>query len=103
MAKKSAGLFTVTCPCCQSELRIDPETRAVISHEQHQKPRELADIEAAMQRFQGEAGRREDAFQRSVEEHKDHQKVLEKKFEEMFKKVKENPDMPLPKRDIDWD
>ena len=103
MAKKSSELFTVACPCCKAELKIDPETRSVIAHTEHVKPRELADIEAAMQRFQGEAGRREDAFQKSVEQHKDHQKVLEKKFEEMFKKVKENPDLPPPKRDIDWD
>jgi hypothetical protein len=103
MAKKSSGMFTVECPCCKAELKVDPETRAVISHTEHVKPREVSDIEAAMQRFQGEASRREDAFLRSVEQHKDHQKVLEKKFDEMFKKVKENPDMPVPKRDIDWD
>lgn len=103
MAKNSSEMFTVTCPCCQAELKVDPETRAVISHTEHVKPRELSDIEAAMQRFQGEAGRRESAFQRSVEEQKDHKKVLEKKFDEMFKKVKENPDMPAPRRDIDWD
>ena len=103
MAKQSSGMFTINCPCCQGELQVDPETKSVISHKAHEKPRELADIEAAMQRFQGEAGRREDAFQRSVEEHKGHQKVLEKKFDEMFKKVKENPDAPPPRRDIDWD
>lgn len=56
-----------------------------------------------MSRFKGEKDRREDAFQKSVAAQKDHQKVLDKKFEEMFKKVKENPDMPLPHRDIDWD
>jgi len=103
MAKKSPGLFTVECPCCKAELKVDPETRSVIEHKAHEKPREMADIEAAMTRFQGEASRREDAFQKSVEQHKDHHKVLERKFDEMFKKVKENPDMPAPIRDIDWD
>jgi Zn-finger nucleic acid-binding protein len=96
-------MFTVDCPCCKAVLKIDPETRSVIDHTEHVKPKELADIEAAMHRFQGEATRREDAFQRSVEQHKDHKKVLEKKFDEMFKKVKENPDMPVPLKDIDWD
>lgn len=103
MGKKSTEMFTVECPCCKAALKVDPETRAVIDHTEHVKPRELSDIEAAMQRFQGEASRREDAFQKSVAEHKDHHKVLEKKFDEMFKKVKENPDMPAPRRDIDWD
>ncbi len=103
MAKKSTGMFTVDCPCCKAELKVDAETKSVIDYKEHVKPREVADMEAAMQRFQGEAGRREDAFLKSVEQHKDHAKVLEKKFDEMFKKVKENPDMPLPKRDLDWD
>jgi hypothetical protein len=36
-------------------------------------------------------------------EHKDHAKVLDKKFDELFKKAQENPDEPPPRRDIDWD
>ena len=63
------AMFEVPCPCCKAVLKIDPETRAVISHTEHVKPKEISDIEAAMQRFQGEASRREDAFLRSVEQH----------------------------------
>ncbi len=103
MAKKRAELFTVTCPCCQAELKIDPETRAIIAHKEHERPRSIADMEAAVIRFKGEKDRREDAFQRSVEEHKGHQKVLEKKFDELFKQAKERPDEPPPRRDIDFD
>jgi hypothetical protein len=32
-----------------------------------------------------------------------HGKVLEKKFDELFKRAKENPNEPPPKRDIDLD
>lgn len=53
--------------------------------------------------MKGEAGRREDVFQKSVEQHKVHQDVLSKKFDEMLKIAKENPDEPPPKRDIDFD
>jgi hypothetical protein len=60
-------------------------------------------MEAAVSRFKGEAGRREEAYQKSVSDFKDHHKVLERKFEELFKKAQENPDEPPPKRDIDWD
>jgi len=102
MADKTE-LIAVQCPCCNAELHIDPETRAVISHKEAEKPRTIADMEAAVSRFKGEAGRREEAYNKSVAEVKDHQKVLEKKFEELFKKAQENPDEPPPKRDIDWD
>lgn len=103
MAKKSSELFTVACPCCNAELQIDPVTRAVISHKEHEKPRSIADLEAAMTRFKGEAERREDAFQKSVAEHKIHKSVLDRKFDELLKQAKANPDEPPPKRDIDWD
>ena len=100
---KHAQLITVTCPCCQAELHIDPQTQAVIRHKEHVKPPTLADMEAAVQLYKGSAGRREDAFQKSVAEHKTHADVLSKKFDEMLKLAKENPDEPPPKRDIDFD
>ncbi len=101
MAKPT--LITVTCPCCQAELHIDPQTHAVIRHVEHVKPPTFGDIEAAVQQFKGEAGRREEAFRKSVESHKSHQDVLSKKFDEMLRLAKENPDAPPPKRDIDFD
>ena len=102
MAKPSE-LLTVTCPCCQAELHIDPETSAVIRHKEYVKPPSISDFETAVQRMKGEAGKREDAFKKSVESHKSHHDVLSKKFDEMLKIAKENPDEPPPKRDIDFD
>jgi Zn-finger nucleic acid-binding protein len=103
MARKNTDLFAVQCPCCKAELQIDPEVKAVISHKEAEKPKTFSDLEAAVSRFKGEADRREEAYRKSVLEQKDHQKVLDRKFDELFKKAKENPDEPPPKRDIDWD
>ena len=100
---KPVPLISVTCPCCQAELHIDPATSAVIRHKEHVKPPSIADMEAAVHRFKGEADRRDDAFKKSVEQHKTHHDVLSKKFDEMLKIAKENPDEPPPKRDIDFD
>lgn len=96
-------MITVKCPCCEAELHIDPETQAVIRFVEHVKPPSFADLESAVQRQRGEASRREDAFQKSVASHKTHQDVLSKKFDEMLKLAKENPDAPPPLRDIDID
>lgn len=103
MAKTKPALISVACPCCQAELQIDPVTQAVISHKEHEKPKSIADLEAAMNRFKGEASRREDAFQKSVDQHKQHHQVLDRKFDELLKQARENPDEPPPKRDIDFD
>ncbi len=100
---KHAGLFEVVCPCCQAALQVDPQTHAVITFKAPEKPRELSDIETGLERLKGEAARREEAFQRSVEHERNQQQVLARKFDELFKKAKETADEPPPKRDIDLD
>lgn len=99
----SDPLVTVTCPCCDAELVVDPATAAVIRHTEAEKPREIADMEAAMAKYKGEASKREDAFQKSFAAHKTRDDVLSKKFDEMLKVAKEDPNSPPPKRDIDFD
>ena len=97
------GLFEVDCPCCHATLKIDPETRAVISHKEKEKPKTVEDLAAAVQKLKGEAGRRDELFRKSFEAEKSHGKVLEKKFDELFKRARENPNEPPPQRDIDLD
>ena len=102
MAKVRA-LFEVQCPCCDATLKVDPETRAVISHREAVKPPPIEDLAAAVQNLKGEAGRREEAFQKSFANHQMHGKVLESKFDELLRLAKENPDQAPPKRDFDLD
>jgi len=94
-------MFEVECPCCQAILKIDPETRAVIAHTIPQKPRAIEDLAAEVDKLKGEGARREQLFQKNFEAEKSHGKVLEKKFDELFKRAKENPDDAPPMRDID--
>jgi hypothetical protein len=97
------GLFEVPCPCCEAILKIDPETKAVIAHTIPEKPKMVEDLAAAVQKLKGEAGRRDEVFRKQFEAEKSHGKVLEKKFDELFKRAKENPDEKRPMRDIDLD
>ncbi len=96
-------LFEVTCPCCQGTLKIDPELRAVISHEEYQKPPVFEDFAAAVAKHKGEAARREEAFRRSFETEKNQGQVLNRKFDELLKQARENPQVGKPKRDFDFD
>jgi hypothetical protein len=100
---KARGMFDVKCPCCQAELKIDPETRAVITHKAPEKPPAIEDLAAAVERLKGESGRREEAFRKSFEAEKMQAQVLSKKFDELLRKAKEEPIGPPPKRDIDLD
>lgn len=96
-----SALFEVICPCCQGKLKIDPELRAVISHEEHVKAPTFEDFAAAVAKHKGEASRREDAFRKSVEAEKNQGQVLNRKFDELLKQAKENPNFGKKQRDID--
>ena len=94
-------MFELECPCCQTVLKIDPETRAVIAHTVPVKPLPISDLAAEVAKLKGEGARREEVFQKQFEAEKSHGKVLEKKFDELFKRAKESPDTTRPMRDID--
>jgi hypothetical protein len=95
------SMFEVECPCCQAVLKIDPETCAVIAHTVPEKPKTIEDLAAEVAKLKGEGDRREQLFQKSFEAEKQHGQVLQKKFDELFKRAKENPDLKPPTRDID--
>ncbi|HEX5228547.1 MAG TPA: hypothetical protein VFW44_12585 [Bryobacteraceae bacterium] len=100
---KSQRLIEIKCPCCEATLHIDPELKAVIRYEEHQKPPSIEDMAAAVQKLRGEEARRGEVFQKSFDQHKGHHAVLERKFDELLKHAKDNPDAPNPKRPFDYD
>jgi len=95
------GMFDVECPCCQAILRVDPETGSVIAHTVPEKPKPIEDLAAEVAKLKGAGARREEVFQKNFEAEKSHGKVLEKKFDELFKRAQESPDTGRPLRDID--
>jgi len=97
------AMFDVECPCCQAILKIDPETRAIIAHTVPEKPKLIEDLAAEVVKLKGEEARRDEVFRKQVEAQRLHGKVLEKKFDELFKRAKEEPESPRPLRDIDLD
>ena len=103
MAKSKPELVEVRCPCCEAKLQIDAELKAVISYEEHKKPHVIEDMNAAVQKLKGEEARRAEVFEKSFADHKSHHQVLERKFDELLKQAKENPDAPKPKRPFDFD
>jgi hypothetical protein len=100
----SSELIEVQCPCCETTLRIDPVTRAVITHRVKEKPAPVEDLSAAVRRIKEEEAQRDNKFQKHVEDQRNHQAILNKKFDTLFKQVQEDPDSLQPrKKDIDRD
>jgi len=96
-------MFEIECPCCRATLKVDPTTQAVITFKEKEKPPPVEDLSAAVTKLKGESARREQVFEKSMAEQKTHHEVLAKKFDELFKEVKESPDTAPPMKDIDLD
>jgi len=94
-------VFELVCPCCRARLRVAPDVRAVLSHEPPPKHEVVTDLAQAVHTLREKESRREQQFRRSVEAQRERARILERKFEEAFKKAKQEPaDLP-PKRDFD--
>ena len=79
--------FDVTCPCCGARLRVDPEVRAVVSHEPPPKPQQVSDLTQAARTLREKESRREEQFQKSFKAERDRSKLLDRKFEEALQKA----------------
>jgi len=84
-------------------LKIDPATKAVISHMAKAVPKTFNDMEEAARSMREQDVRKESLFRQSVEAQKNASDVLEKKFQEAVRKAKETPDTGRPLRDFDLD
>lgn len=100
---KTSSTFEVACPCCDAMLKIDPTTKAVISHIPKATPKTFADMEEAARAMRDQETRKESLFRQSVEAEKNKADLLEKKFQEALRKAKETPDTGKPIRDFDLD
>jgi hypothetical protein len=103
MKDKPAKPFDVTCPDCGAILKVDPETRAILSHTSAPRKRTFEDFEAAAQAMREQDERKEDIFRQSVEAEKNKQQLFDKRFEEALRKAKESPDEGRPLREFDLD
>jgi hypothetical protein len=74
--------FDVTCPDCGAILKVDPETRAILSHTPAPRKRTFEDFEAAAKAMRAQ---------------------VDKRFEEALRKAKETPDEGRPLREFDLD
>ena len=100
MSEKAQSTIQLTCPCCDAILTIDVSVGAVISHKLPAKPPPVTHMKDVGKHLQQEATRRDEKYQQLAEAEKNKSKVLEAKFQELFKKAKEEP-ITKPLKDID--
>jgi hypothetical protein len=89
MKAKPLKPFDITCPDCGAILRVDPETRGIISHTPAPRKRTFEDFEAAAKAMR--------------EQEKNKAQLFDKRFEEALRKAKESPGNERPLREFDLD
>jgi hypothetical protein len=102
MAKQTTDNLSVTCPCCQAKLVVDPIFGAVLSHEAPVRPGPNVDLTDAQKILAEQNRQREDKFADSWFQESNKEDILAKKFEEAMKKAKDAP-VTKPIRDFDLD
>jgi predicted nuclease with TOPRIM domain len=102
MAKQSAPLIEVHCPCCEARLQVDSATGAVITHKEKPKPAPVEDLKAAVARLKKEESERDEKFRKQVERERQNQEILNKRFDELLKQAKADPEKGPPKRPFDF-
>jgi hypothetical protein len=93
--------FTVTCPCCQATLTLDPELCAVVAHDPPPRKRESDTLGAAFSKLSSRSAEREARFRQGIEAEAQKGRLLDRKFQEGLKKAKDSPDPP--RRPYDYD
>lgn len=93
--------FELLCPCCGARLKIDSDLKAVIAHEAPKVARKFESVDDAIGALKTHDVEREKKFAASVEAEKSKRDVLNRKFDELFEKAKNDDSKPI--RDIDLD
>ena len=83
-----AQLLEVQCPCCDAILKIDPDTGAVITHKEKERPKPVEDLAAAVAKIKADEAGRGAKFQAQVDRERQSKDVLNKKFDELLKQAK---------------
>ena len=102
MSEEKNSIIVVICPCCSATLTVDPALSAVLDHKLPAKPQIVDHLKDAAQYVKDEASKRDEKYQQLAAAEKNKSKVLEAKFQELFKKAKEEP-ITKPIKDIDLD
>jgi electron transfer flavoprotein alpha/beta subunit len=102
VADKESPTIQITCSCCGALLTVDASLPAVLSHKLPAKPPPVAELKDAVKALKEEASRRDERYQQILEAEKSKGKILDRKFQELLKKAKEEP-LTKPLKDIDLD
>jgi len=82
---------------------VDAATGVVLIHKEVERPKPIEDIGLAVANLKVQAARRDEVFQKALNDQKTRHSTLDKKFDELLKRAAENPDERPFRPDFDLD
>ncbi|MFQ5657817.1 MAG: hypothetical protein ACE5G5_09775 [Candidatus Methylomirabilales bacterium] len=101
MSETPQNSAEIVCPCCEARLTVDLSLGVVLHHEPPPKASAVTDLKEAVKALETGTAQRDTKFKKLMDAEKEKGKVLDRKFEKLLKKAKEDPATPPPPRDID--
>jgi hypothetical protein len=83
----------VTCPCCEAQLKVDPETGSVVWADKKKAPPK--DFDDLVDRVRSQKGVLDEKFARSVQQTKHASEILDK-FQEAKRRAEADPTAKPP-------
>jgi len=102
MGNTETRTMRIACPCCEAILTVDLELATVIGHEVPARPQRVQQLKDASRILEEEASQRREKYRSIMDAEKDRGKTLDRKFQELLKKAKDQP-IEKPLKDIDLD
>ncbi len=84
----------IVCPCCEAQLKVDPETGAVVWADKKKAPPK--DFDDLVNRVKTNKSVLDEKFARSVQHTRHASEILDKKFEEARRRAEADPDSKPP-------
>lgn len=98
-----AKTLRIRCPDCGATLHVDAQTGAVLSHERPARRPAGLDLGQASAQLRRQENERNQRYADAVEQHRHRDRILGQKFDDALRRARQDPDAPLPPRDIDLD
>ena len=95
--------LNLTCPHCQSALKVDIGAGVVVEHTPPVRHTEKVDFDSRLKQLEEDKERAADRMAEEMRKEKDKDRLMQDKFRELLDDAKKKDDGARPIRDIDLD
>ena len=95
--------LNITCPHCNSALKVDTEAGVVVDHTPPARVTETVDFNTRLKQLEDDKDRAADRMAEEMRKEKDKDRLLHDKFRELLDDTRKKDDGSRPIRDIDLD